>query len=603
MPFHNASPSAASATAVKGDTPPVWDLSPLYASPECPSFNADCEKTLRLAQAFRSSYAGRIAASAPADIEKAFRAFEEIERLTSKISAYAYLYYSENAADPARGAFYQKVSEHVSACQEEIIFFTLEINAPDDAFWHKVYAHSDYMAKLASWIERQRKMRPYLLSESEERTVIMKDVTGSQAWRRLFDETMAHLEAEIDGEKLSVQDVMHMLQSADKTERKKALTGISGALAAKAGLFTFVTNTLAKDKGLEDEKRGFARPISSRNLDNDIEDEAVDALLKAVESRYSDISHRYYRWKAKKFGADVLNYEDRNAPLPGNEAEKPTPWNDAKTLILNAYNGFSPEAGETAARIFEMNRIHALPAKGKDSGAYSHPAVPEACPFILMNYKGTQRDIMTLAHELGHGVHQYLCKDLGVLLSDTPLTVAETASVFGEQLTFRALLERAESKEAEERILAGKIEDMINTVIRQTSFCRFEQRLHDTRKKGEPDTKTICDIWEETQRASLGDAVAFPEEARIMWSYIPHFIHTPFYVYAYAFGDCLVNSLYRVYTEQPQGFAEKYLDLLKAGGSKRYDELLQPFGLNPRDPSFWHKGLDMISGLIDRLDS
>lgn len=598
-----STPASAALSAPEHDTPPIWDLTPLYDSPECEAFLADSEEAKRAASAFRDNYAGRIAHATPDILELALKEFARIEHLLMKLNAYAYLRYSEDGTDGERGAFYQSTTEHVSACAEDLVFFTLELNIPDDAYWKQAFDASNYLNRHRSWIQRQRNMRPFQLSEGEERALMMKDVTGAGAWQRLFDETMAHLEVTIEGEQRPIQDALHLLQSAKKNERDVAFSALCDALRHKSDLLTYITNTLVKDKALEDAKRGFSAPIQSRNLDNDIEDEAVEALLTAVESRYKDISHRYYAWKAARFGVKTLDYADRNAPIPDHTEEPPLPWSDAKHTILNAYRAFSDELADMGETIFNRQRIHALPQKGKDSGAYSHPTVPEACPYILMNYKGTQRDVMTLAHELGHGVHQLLCKHHGVLLADTPLTVAETASVFGEQLTFRALLAHAETKQEKEKILTGKIEDMINTVIRQAAFCRFEQALHDARTNGELSADVIGALWQRTQQASLGDSVSFPDEAQLLWSYIPHFIHTPFYVYAYAFGDCLVNSLYRVYIEEPEGFADKYLDLLRAGGSKRYDELLEPFGLDPKDPAFWHKGLDMIAGLMDELDA
>lgn len=587
----------------KANQLPVWDLTPLYPAPDSPEVTADCQNAADAAATFRSAYTGKIAHANPQTLEEALREYACIEHLLTKLSAYACLYYSENAADKARGAFYQRINEQVSACAEDLVFFTLEINLPEDNLLESAFAASDYLEEHRSWIVRLRKQRPYLLSEAEERTILMKDVTGCRAWQRLFDETLAGLTVRIDGEDAPLQDALHCLQSPKQDVRHTAFAALADALRSNIDTLAYITNTLAKDKAQEYAKRGFTAPIQSRNLDNDIEDDAVEALLQAVEARYPDISHRYYAWKAKRFNVDVLSYADRNAPLPGQSEEPPVSWQDAKDIVLNAYHDFSPVLSEKAEEIFTKNRIHAVPSKGKDSGAFSHPTVPEACPYILMNYKGTQRDIMTLAHELGHGVHQLLCKHHGVLLSNTPLTVAETASVFGEQLTFRALLANANTPQEKERILSGKIEDMINTVVRQTAFCRFEQHVHEARAQGELSADDIAELWKVTQTASLGASVDFPDDARVLWGYISHFIHTPFYVYAYAFGDCLVNSLYRMYTEQPDGFVEKYLELLKAGGSKRYDVLLQPFNLNPRDPSFWNKGLDMISGLMDELEA
>jgi oligoendopeptidase F len=580
---------------------PVWDISDLYASPDDPAFAADCASVMTEAKAFRARYYGKTASLGGEALAEAVAALERLEETEMKLGAYAFLYFSERMTDAKRGAFSQSTRERLSEAESELVFFSLELCAIDDAALEEAYRQSSALARYRPWLDHVRAMRPYRLKEEEERIILEKDVTGGQSWVRLFDETLAHLEFTVGGETLSLDGALHLLQSPDPAKRKAAAEALSGVLAENGRLFTFVTNTLAKDKALEDARRGFPSPMASRHLANDVEPEVVEALLGAVESRYEDISHRYYRMKAGWLGGETMPYWDRNAPVSPKE-EAHISWDEAKDIVLSAYREFSPEMAAIGETFFDRNWIHAKPVKGKDSGAYSHSTVPSVHPYILMNFQGTARDVMTLAHELGHGVHQYLARPQGAFLSDTPLTVAETASVFGEQLTFRSLLKRAKTAEERKTLLAGKAEDMINTVVRQTAFCRFEQKVHEGRRKGELSSEEIGKFWLEIQAAALGQAVRLEEAYAAFWMYIPHFVHTPFYVYAYAFGDCLVNSLYRVYQERPEGFVEKYLDLLKAGGSKRYDTLLAPFGLDPKDPSFWHKGLDMIAGIVGELE-
>ena len=367
-------------------------------------------------------------------------------------------------------------------------------------------------------------------------------------------------------------------------------------------LFALITNTLAKDKAIEDKWRNFLKPISSRNMQNFIEDEVVEALITSVKGQYSNLSHRYYRIKAGWMGQDKLDYWDRNAPLP-NADDREIPWDEAVETVLTAYESFSPSLRELGELFFTRPWIHALPSEGKDSGAFAHPTVPDVHPYLLVNYKGKIRDVMTLAHELGHGVHQVLAAKQGALMADTPLTLAETASVFGEQLTFRKILEQESDAKKRAIIIAGKVEDMLNTVVRQVAFCEFERHVHDERQKGEVPIERLNNIWLQVQKESLGDAIRLDSPYEYYWSYIPHFIHSPFYVYAYAFGDCLVNSLYSVYLEGMEDFENKYFSMLEAGGTKHHKELLEPFGLDATDPLFWNKGLGMISSFIDELES
>ncbi|MEL6216417.1 MAG: M3 family oligoendopeptidase, partial [Pseudomonadota bacterium] len=367
-------------------------------------------------------------------------------------------------------------------------------------------------------------------------------------------------------------------------------------------LFTLITNTLAKDKEISDRWRGFKDVADSRHLANRVEAPVVNALVDAVTDAYPRLSHRYYVMKARWLGMDKLAHWDRNAPLP-EKPERVIAWDEARDMVLNAYGEFAPRMADVARDFFDKRWIDAPTRPGKGSGAFAHPTVPSAHPYVLLNYQGKSRDVMTLAHELGHGVHQVLAADQGVLMARTPLTLAETASVFGEMLTFRRLLGETADPKERKALLAGKVEDMLNTVVRQIAFYKFERKVHEARREGELTSDKIAELWMSVQAESLGPAIEFKPGYETFWAYIPHFIHSPFYVYAYAFGDCLVNSLYALYEDAHPGFVEKYFDMLSAGGSKHHSELLAPFGLDASEPAFWRKGLSMIEGLIDELEA
>jgi oligoendopeptidase F len=447
-----------------------------------------------------------------------------------------------------------------------------------------------------------RSFRPHQLDDEIERVLHEKSVTGRRAWNRLFDETMAALKFSVDGEELAIEPTLNLLQDSDGAKRKAAAEALATTFKANLRLFAHITNTLSKDKEISDRWRGFKDVAASRHLANRVEPEVVDAMVAAVRNAYPRLSHRYYALKAKWFGREALDYWDRNAPLP----DVPTqviPFGEARATVLGAYGLFAPEMADIARRFFDERWIDAPVRPGKAPGAFAHPTVPSAHPYILLNYQGKVRDVMTLAHELGHGVHQVLAAPQGALMAPTPLTLAETASVFGEMLTFRALLDETTDRKERKAMLAAKVEDMINTVVRQIAFYTFERKLHVERREGELTLERIGELWMDVQSESLGPAIKLHPGYEMFWSYIPHFIHSPFYVYAYAFGDCLVNSLYAVYENAAEGFQEKYFDLLKAGGSKPYGELLKPFGLDASDPLFWQKGLGVIERLIDELEA
>ena len=579
---------------------PEWDLKDLYPGRDSAELSRDLATTATDAAVFQSSYQGKLAGMPGAALGQAIAEYEKLQDTLGRIMSYASLVYAGDMSDPEIGRFFQMMQERVTDISSTLLFFTLEINKiADDVLVQQLEASA--LAFYAPWLRDIRAFKPHQLSDEVEKLLHEKYVAGRAAWNRLFDQTMAELRFPVEGKDLTSDEALHLLSEPDPELRKAAAKSLGAVLGYNAKLFALITNTLAKDKEIEDRWRGFTRPISSRNLANFVEDEVVDALIGAVRAAFPRLAHRYYRLKAKWFGVTTLNYWDRNAPLP--EAEnRAIPWDEARDTVLNAYGAFSPELASVGKRFFDQSWIDAKVRPGKAPGAFAHPTVPSAHPYLLLNYQGKTRDVMTLAHELGHGVHQVLAGGQGTLMADTPLTLAETASVFGEMLTFRALLKAERDPAARKSMLAGKVEDMLNTVVRQIAFVEFERRVHDERRTGELTPDRIGQIWLDIQNESLGPAITFEDEYRHYWTYIPHFIHTPFYVYAYAFGDCLVNSLYAVYQDAEQGFAEKYIDLLRAGGTRRHKELLAPFGLDASDPKFWDKGLSVVSGFIDELE-
>jgi len=580
---------------------PEWDLSDLYPGCDSPELQRDLAELAPKATAFRERCAGRLAGLSGAELGAAIAEYEKFQEIIGRIISYAELLRAGNVADPAIAQFFQTTHEHINAISTELLFFTLELNRIDDAALDEKLA-DPALAHYRPWLRDVRAMRPYQLSDELEKLLHEKSVAGRSAWTRLFDETIADLRFPFRGRDLTEPEAMHLLSDGDGAVRKEAALSIGEVFGRNVRLFGLITNTLAKDKEIEDRWRGFPRPISARNLSNYVEDEVVDALIAAVRQSYPDLSHRYYRLKARWFGVERLPFWDRNAPLPEDD-DRTVAWPEAQSTVLSAYRDFSPELASIGENFFQRRWIDAPVRPGKAPGAFAHPTVPSAHPYLLLNYQGRLRDVMTLAHELGHGVHQVLAAGQGALMADTPLTLAETASVFGEMLTFRALLARETDPQRRRIMLAGKVEDMLNTVVRQIAFVTFEQRVHDERRGGELTAERIGDIWLDVQRESLGPALSLDDPYRYYWTYIPHFIHSPFYVYAYAFGDCLVNSLYAAYEDAHQGFAERYLNLLRAGGTLRHRELLAPFGLDAADPAFWSKGLGVIRGFIAELEA
>lgn len=595
--------SPATSGAALGDLP-EWDLSDLYPAPDAPQVQSDLTAALERSRSFESAYKGQLARLAAEDVEAllaAVQSFEDLEDLLGRLISYAGLLYAGNTTDPARQKFYGDIQEKITTASSHLLFFTLELNGIDDKVIEAALQDPG-LRHYRPWFEDLRKEKPYQLEDRVEQLFHEKSISGRGAWNRLFDETIASLRFTVDGQSLPIEAALNYLQDSDPAKRKAASDALAETFKANLRVFTLITNTLAKDKEISDRWRKFEDIADSRHLANRVEREVVDAMVAAVREAYPRLSHRYYALKARWLGMDQLNHWDRNAPLPQSD-NRVISWDEARGTVLAAYAGFSPDMAEIAGRFFERGWIDAPAREGKAPGAFAHPTVPSAHPYVLVNYLGKTRDVMTLAHELGHGVHQVLAGPNGPLMAPTPLTLAETASVFGEMLTFRSLLDKAESPKARKILLAGKAEDMINTVVRQIAFYTFERKVHTERKDGELTAERLGEIWLEVQRESLGPAIRLSEGYETFWTYIPHFIHSPFYVYAYAFGDCLVNSLYAVYEDADEGFQQKYFDLLKAGGTKHHSELLAPFGLDATDPGFWKRGLSVIERIIDELEA
>ena len=586
-------------SAMLGDLP-TWNLADLYSSPTGPDLAADLRRSAEEAAAFARDYEGKVGGLDGKALGAAIARYEAMSDLMGRIGSYASLYYASDMADPERGRFSQNVSESLTDIGSKLLFFGLELKRIEDAdLAEKMKAPE--LAKYGPWLRDLRAFRPHTLSDELEKALHEKYVVGRAAWSRLFDETIARLRYPFRNEVLTEPQILDRLSSKDPAVRKDAAKSFGKVQTDNIAIFSLVTNTLAKDKEIEDRWRKYPRPQSSMNLANCVEDEVVDALAASVKAAYPRLAHRYYKLKAKWFGVETMPYWDRNAPLPEHD-DRVIQWPEATKIVLDAYGAFSPELASVGRKFFDNAWIDAPARPGKSPGAFAHPTVPSAHPYLLLNYQGKVRDVMTLAHELGHGVHQVLAGGQGALMADTPLTLAETASVFGEMLTFQSLLKTAPDKATRKAMLAGKVEDMLNTVVRQIAFYDFESRVHMARREGELTPDAIGEIWMAVQKESLGPAFSFDEEYRAYWSYIGHFIHSPFYVYAYAFGDCLVNSLYAAYQAKPEGFQAKYMEMLKAGGVKRHKELLAPFGLDASDPAFWDKGLGVISGFVDELE-
>ncbi len=586
---------------IEASTLPRWDLSDLFCGPDDPAITASLDGLADEAEAFAGDYRGHLSGLSTQAFGELIERYAALVEGMGRVGSYADLLFAANRNDDGVARFHQMVQERMTAVNQSLIFLGLEINRLDEETVERLLGDPD-IARYRTWLEALRNFRPHQLSDEAEAMLNELAVVQAGAWVRLFDQTIAALTFRVDGEELSEAEALDRLSWADAGVRKRTAGELARVFRGNTRLFSHITNTLARMKAIEDGWRSFARPISSRNVANLIEDETVDALMGAVRDAYPRLSHRYFALKAGWFGGDTLAWWDRNAPLPDTD-EPLYGWDEARDIVLGAFGGFSPRMAGIAADFFRKKWIDAPCLPGKDGGAFSHPTVPGVHPYILLNYQGRTRDVMTLAHELGHGVHQVLAGPQGPLLAPTPLTLAETASVFGEQLAFRHLLEREDDPRTRRRLLAGKVEDMLNTVVRQIAFCDFEVRLHDARAKGELTPDEIGDLWMATQRESLGPAVHLDDDYRSFWCYIPHFIHAPFYVYAYAFGDCLVNALHALHRQGVTGFERMFLALLEAGGSRHHRELLAPFGLDATKREFWAQGLGSISDMIDELEA
>ncbi|MDK8871561.1 M3 family oligoendopeptidase [Paracoccus sp. SSJ] len=581
---------------------PEWDLSDLYPAPDSPELTRDLEAVEQACCEFARHYEGKLASLDAGKMLDCIERYQQIDILAGRIMSYAGLRYYQNTTDSARAKQMGDLQDRITTATTKLVFFSLEFNRIPDARYEEVFAAPNGPARYKPVFDRMRAMRPYQLSNELERFLHDNSVVGAAAWNRLFDETTAGLTFDVAGGELGLEATLNLLTDHDRARREAGARALVEVFGKNVKLFARIHNTLAKEKSIEDKWRKMPTPQTARHLSNHVEPEVVEALRNAVTAAYPRLSHRYYRLKAKWLGLDKLQVWDRNAPLP-TESPRLIAWPEAQATVLDAYAGFSPKLAELAQPFFERGWIDAAVKPGKAPGAFAHPTVTTVHPYVLLNYLGKPRDVMTLAHELGHGVHQSLAAAQGELLAATPLTLAETASVFGEMLTFRALLAKTTDKTQRKALLAGKVEDMINTVVRQIAFYDFECKLHAARAKGELTPEDINALWMSVQAESLGDAFEFMPGYETFWTYVPHFVHSPFYVYAYAFGNGLVNALYAAYEDGLPDFQAKYFDMLAAGGSRHHKELLAPFGLDASDPAFWDKGLSMIEGFIDELEA
>ena len=600
LPFPVRDANASGSKPDFGDLP-EWNLDDLYTGEDAPELKRDLDWLEQACASFATDYEGKLGTLDAAGLLDCVLRNEKINSIAGRIMSYAGLRYYQLTTDSGRAKFMSDVQEKITNFTTPLVFFTLELNTLEDNFLDGLLAQNAGLARYRPIFDRIRAMKPYQLSDEMEKFLHDLGVVGD-AWERLFDETIAGLKFDVNGETLGIEGTLNLLTDPDRDIREAGARELADVFGENVKTFARVHNTQAKEKEIMDRWRGMETAQTGRHLSNQVEPEVVEALRNAVVAAYPKLSHRYYALKKKWLGLDTMQVWDRNAPLPM-EDPKIVDWPTAEKMVMDAYTAFDPRMGALAEPFFRKGWIDAGVKPGKAPGAFAHPTVTDVHPYVMLNYLGKPRDVMTLAHELGHGVHQVLAAGQGEMLSSTPLTLAETASVFGEMLTFRKMLENAKTKSERNILLAGKVEDMINTVVRQIAFYDFECKLHAARRNGELTPDDINALWMSVQDESLGPEFEFMDGYETFWAYIPHFIHSPFYVYAYAFGDGLVNALYAVYAEGNEGFEDKYFDMLKAGGSKHHKELLAPFGLDASDPAFWDKGLSMISGMIDELEA
>jgi len=580
---------------------PSWDLSDLYTSKDSNEIKKDLILVDNLTKKFRKDYRGKIVRLKEKGFVKLFKDFETLESITGRLLSFAYLLHCQKNTCQERTKFLSDVQEKLTNFSSRILFLTLEINKMSEKHYKKIVSIKSRVQKYKIFFDKTRAMRQYQLSEDLENLLNEYGSATRNSWCKLFDETISDLIIEISGKKYTLEGSLNLFQSSNARTREIVGIRLSEAFKKNIKIFGRITNSLAKEKQIEDSWRKFKSPDSSRHLLNDIDPKIIANLKDTVINSYPVTSHKYYKLKAKLLGKKKLKLWDRNAPLRKRN-EPYICWETAKNIVLESYADFHPLMAEIGKDFFEKKWIDAGVTEGKTPGAFSHPTITDVHPYILLNYFGNNRDVMTLSHELGHGIHQVLSSKQGEILANTPLTLAETASVFGEMLTFERILKEEKNLTRRKYLLAGKIEDIINTLVRQISFYEFENRIHYKRKQGELTTDSISKIWMEVSRDSLGDAFEFDERYQYYWTYIPHFIHSPFYVYAYAFGDGMVNTLYSTYRSGMPGFEDKYLKMLSAGGSKNYNDLLKPFNLKISKPNFWKISIDVVKNLIDELE-
>jgi oligoendopeptidase F len=577
----------------------AWDLSDLYDGGDDPRLEAHLQEGDDAAAAFRERYYGKVAELSAAELREAIEERERLESVVTRVIYYAHLRFATDMADAARGALVARVTERGAALDTQLLFFGLEIADLSDEAAEALLA-DDELEKWRHWLRSLRKFRPYLLTEPEEKIFTEKSVSGVSAWGRLHEELLGAIRVQLDGEDVALEEAMSKLYSGDRDLRQRAAEAVTEALGPGLRTRTYIFNTIVLDKSIDDRLRGYESWISSRNLRNETSDEAVQALVDAAVARY-DVPQRYYRLKAKLIGVDRIAFYDRFAPI----GEDPTkvPWGDAKDLVVNAYADFSPETGDIIERFFTERWIDAPVRDNKRTGAFCATSIPDLHPYVLMNYTGDRRSILTLAHELGHGLHGVLANPLGLYNADTPLTTAETASVFGEALTFKRLLAREEDPRKRLNLLAGRIEDSIATVFRQIAMNRFEDAIHTERRNvGEVSLERVEELWLDTQTNMFADSVDI-DGYGTWWSYIPHFMSTPGYVYAYAYGFLFALAIFRRYEQEGDSMVEPYLDLLRAGGSKSPEELAQMVGLDLTDARIWESGIDALAAELDEAEA
>ena len=580
---------------------PDWNLNDLYTSTDAQELESDLNWLEKECDKFAKDYEGKLKLLSANEMLNCVVRNEKISSISGRIISYAGLRYYQKTTDADRAKFLSDMQEKITVFTTKLVFFSLEINSLEDELLEKLFLENVELARYKPIFEKIRALKPYQLSDEIEKFLHDLGIVGD-AWEKLFDETIAGLKFKIDNETLNIEATLNLLTDKKRENREKAIHELARVFKENIKVFTRVHNTQAKEKEIIDRWRGMPTAQMGRHLANQVEPEVVEALRNSVVKAYPTISHRYYELKRKWLGLEVMQVWDRNAPLPM-ESDTLITWDQAQKIVTGAYTSFDNRMSDLITPFFDKGWIDAGVKPGKAPGAFAHPTVTNVHPYIMLNYLGKPRDVMTLAHELGHGVHQVLASSQGQMLSSTPLTLAETASVFGEMLTFQRMLDRASDKTERKILLANKVEDMINTVVRQIAFYDFECKLHDARKNGELTPSDINSLWMSVQSESLGPAFEFVDGYETFWSYIPHFVHSPFYVYAYAFGDGLVNALYATYKENPKGFEDKYFNMLSAGGSKHHKELLKPFSLDASDPEFWSKGLSMISEMIDELET